>query len=96
MAMKTTANGRPGITRREFVGGALAAAGTLTGAPTLLRGQNLNNRLNVACIAVGGRGGASVNGVARAGENIVALCEVDAPRLAPDQRVTRWRQGWGP
>jgi hypothetical protein len=83
MAKKTTADGRRGITRREFVGGALAAAGTLTGAPALLRGQNLNNRLNVACIAVGGRGGASVNGVSRAGENIVALCEVDAPRLAP-------------
>ena len=44
------------VTRREFVGGALAAAGMLTGAPALLRGRNLNDKLNIAFIACGGRG----------------------------------------
>ena len=43
------------VTRREFVGGALTAAGVLTGAPALLRGRNLNDKLNIAFIACGGR-----------------------------------------
>ena len=49
------------MTRREFVGGAVAAAGVVTGAPALLRGQNLNNKLNIAFIACGGRAIASLN-----------------------------------
>jgi hypothetical protein len=43
------------MTRREFVGGAAAAAGAITGAPALLRGQNLNSKLDIAFIASGGR-----------------------------------------
>ena len=43
------------MTRREFVGGALAAAGMVAGAPALLRGRNLNNKLDIAFIACGGR-----------------------------------------
>jgi predicted dehydrogenase len=49
------------MTRREFVGGALAAAGVMAGAPAILRGQNLNNKLNIAFIAAGGRANASLN-----------------------------------
>jgi len=49
------------ITRREFVGAAAAAAGAITAAPALLRGQNLNNKLNIAFIATGGRANASFN-----------------------------------
>ena len=49
------------ITRREFVGGAVAAAGIITGAPAFLRGQNLNNKLNIAYIACGGRALASLS-----------------------------------
>lgn len=67
------------ITRREFVGGALAAAGVVTGAPAFLRGQHLNNTLNIAIIGAGGRGRANTAGVAS--ENIVALCDVDATAL---------------
>src|SRR5687767_15280031 len=48
------------VTRREFVGGALTAAGVLTGAPALLRGRNLNDKLNIAFIACGGRATASL------------------------------------
>ncbi|MFH1924590.1 MAG: Gfo/Idh/MocA family oxidoreductase [Planctomycetota bacterium] len=39
------------ITRRELIGGALAAAGVIAAAPAFLRGQNLNNKLNIAMIA---------------------------------------------
>ncbi len=55
------------MTRREFVGGALAAAGVVTGAPAILRGQNLNNKLNIAMIACGGRGAANMGGDVNAG-----------------------------
>ena len=50
-----------GMTRRQFVGRALAAAGVIAGAPAFLRGQNLNNKLNIAFIACGGRANASLS-----------------------------------
>ena len=63
MKKKTTKKMRQHqMTRREFVGGALAAAGVITGAPAFLRGQNLNNKLNIAMIACGGRANANMNG----------------------------------
>src|SRR5512144_1727500 len=55
----TTTNGKKArqrrLTRREFVGGALGTAGLITGAPALLRGRNLNGKLDIAFIASGGR-----------------------------------------
>src|SRR3989441_1025369 len=36
------------MTRREFVGRTLLTAGAIAGAPALLRGQNLNNKLDNA------------------------------------------------
>ena len=50
------------VTRREFTSGVLAAAGAIAGAPAFLRGQNLNDKLNIAMIACGGRGNANMNG----------------------------------
>ena len=47
------------MTRREFVGRTLAI-GIISGAPALLRGQNLNHKLNIAFIACGGRANASL------------------------------------
>src|SRR5687768_12856738 len=61
MNKKTSKARQRQMTRREFVGGAVAAAGVITGAPAILRGQNLNNKLNIAFIATGGRAGASLN-----------------------------------
>jgi hypothetical protein len=60
--MKKAKKTRPRhLTRREFVGGALTAAGVVTGAPAILRGQNLNDKLDIAFIAAGGRANASLN-----------------------------------
>ena len=42
------------VTRREF-GTTLAAAGVFAAAPAILRGRNLNDKLNIAFIACGGR-----------------------------------------
>jgi len=63
--------------RREFLKTSSLAAGALAlGVPTLLRGQNLNSKLNIACIGIGGKGLSDTD--ACAGENIVALCDVDS------------------
>ena len=60
----------------------LGAGALLLGAPAIVRGQNLNSRINVACIGVGGKGDSDVNDTANcAGVNIVALCDVDARTL---------------
>src|SRR6185295_9324582 len=76
------------ITRREFVGGAVSTVGVLAGAPALLRGKNLNNKLNIAMIGAGGRGLANLEGVAS--ENIVALCDVNVPSM--DKAVEKYPQ----
>ncbi|MBX3178898.1 MAG: Gfo/Idh/MocA family oxidoreductase [Candidatus Hydrogenedentes bacterium] len=66
--------------RRKFLGTAAAAAGAaIFGAPAIVRGQNLNSKLNIAIIGSGGRGGANMNGVSS--ENIVALCDVNEDYL---------------
>ena len=57
----------------------LTAAGAFGVAPAFLRGQNLNNKLNIAIIAAGGRGGGNLESVAS--ENIVALCDVNGKNL---------------
>ena len=49
------------MTRREFVSGALTAAGVVAGAPALLRGRNLNDKLDIAFIACGGRAVANLS-----------------------------------
>lgn len=67
------------ISRRQFAGKTLTAALAAAAAPALLRGQNLNNKLNIAVIACGGRGGSNLSSVSS--ENIVALCDVNARNL---------------
>ena len=66
------------IPRRQFLTTILASSI----APALLRAQGLNNKLNVAIIGCGGRGGAQLSTIAAAGENIVALCDVNGRHLA--------------
>lgn len=65
------------VGRREFIKTSSLAAGALAfGAPAFVRGQHLNSKLNIACIGIGGKGRSDTD--ACAGENIVALCDVDA------------------
>src|SRR5438552_1192508 len=61
MNKTTKMTGSCRMTRRGFVGRALATAGVIAGAPAFLRGQNLNNKLNIAFIACGGRANASLS-----------------------------------
>ncbi len=77
-------------TRRNFLRTtALAGAGLfITGNetarsayfPFFSRVRSPNEKLNIACIGVGGRGGANVHHLSH--ENIVALCDVDDERAA--------------
>lgn len=64
------------VHRRKFLQtGSLAVGALALGAPALVRAQHLNSKLNIACIGIGGKGRGDTD--ACAGENIVALCDVD-------------------
>ena len=65
--------------RRRFLKTAAAAGGLTLSAPAILRAKNLNEKLNIAIIGAGGRGGANMREVAS--ENIVALCDVNENNL---------------
>jgi len=68
------------MTRRQFTRGVAAAAATVIGAPAILRGRNLNDRLNIAIIGAGGRGADNAHSLSS--QNIVALCDVNESNLA--------------
>lgn len=85
-AMNTTSHTRPrrptsrSTTRRQFLRASAAAAGAVTlGVPAIVRGLNLNDKLNIAVVGTGGRGAGNLG--ACAGENIVALCDVYQPNV---------------
>jgi predicted dehydrogenase len=71
------------LNRRDFLrNAAFGGAGlVILSNSRLVRGTQANEKLNVACIGVGGRGAADVNGVG-ATENIFALCDVDEKHAA--------------
>src|SRR5947207_1169560 len=65
----------PSLTRRRFLLGVMASSA----APALLSAPSPNEKLNLAIIACGGRGGANLHSVSS--ENIVALCDVNQAAL---------------
>ena len=84
------------VSRREFLGGAAAAA-TFLVVPRHVLAQSgttpPSEKLNIAGIGAGGRGGGDINAVS-GGNNIVALCDVDLRRAStikkfPDAKVYR-------
>src|SRR3954465_8668451 len=88
--MKNTTNKRhsPGMTRRHFVSRTLAA-GVISAAPAFLRGQNLNNKLNIAFIACGGRANASLNELTLLpGRSTPKKTSTAAEEPPPDENVT--------
>ena len=69
------------VNRRRFLQTTAAAAGSLTfAAPAILRAKGVVEKLNVAVIGAGGRGGANLGAVAGT-ENIVTLCDVNEGNL---------------
>jgi len=74
----------PHLSRRHFIyTSALAATALATGLPAYAARANFkspNEKLDIAGIGTGGRAAADLEGVS--GENIVALCDVDANTMA--------------
>jgi len=71
------------MNRRHFLHGAATTAGAVC-APRILSARNPNEKLGIACIGVGGRGGVHLRAAAR--ENVVAFADVDARRLDSARR----------
>lgn len=70
------------FTRRQFLKRTSFAAGTAALAfPFVGRVLGANEKVNVACIGVGGKGDSDSNDAASCGANIVAMCDVDANTL---------------
>ncbi len=67
------------MTRRRFLKSSAMAAGVTILPSGLLHGQSANEKLNIACIGVGGRGAAHV--IASLSQNLVALCDIDDNHL---------------
>lgn len=67
-------------TRRQFVGTSAATAFAFNFFPSRVFGAN--DRIHLAGIGVGGKGRGEINDSAKAGANIVALCDVDDVRAA--------------
>jgi predicted dehydrogenase len=67
------------LSRRQFLNQA-AASGIITlSAPAIIRGRNLNDKLNLAIIGSGGRGENNLRAVES--ENIAILCDVNESNL---------------
>jgi predicted dehydrogenase len=66
-------------TRRQFAKAVAGAALGAVAAPAIVRGRNLNEKLNIAMIGSGGRGAHNLKQFAA--ENIVALCDVYEPAV---------------
>ena len=78
------------VSRRSFIRTAGLGSVAAVAFPHILGAQtpgapSPNNRLNVACVGVGGRGEAAIDGMK--GENFVAFCDVDDERAAGTYRA---------
>jgi predicted dehydrogenase len=74
------------MNRREFITGSAATAAGLAAMPTLARASRPKpaDKLNIALFGVWGRAFAFYDTLAN--ENVVALCDVNEPRLAEAQK----------
>ncbi|HEV2668721.1 MAG TPA: Gfo/Idh/MocA family oxidoreductase [Blastocatellia bacterium] len=66
------------LSRRRFLNWA-AAGGAALAAPAIVRGRDLNDKLNLAIIGAGGRGADNLRGVQS--ENVAILCDVSEANL---------------
>ena len=88
LAMETKSNH---LTRRQFLNRTTLAATTATLAfPYVGRVQGANDRINVACIGVGGKGDSDSSDAGKNGGNIVAICDVDQNSL--DRKAKQFPQ----
>jgi predicted dehydrogenase len=71
------------VTRRQFIRKTSVALGAAAiSFPYVGRVLGANDRINVACIGVNGKGDSDSSDIAQCGANIVAICDVDKNNLA--------------
>ncbi|MBX3733986.1 MAG: Gfo/Idh/MocA family oxidoreductase [Verrucomicrobiae bacterium] len=68
--------------RRQFLRRGAVATGAALAFPYVGRVLGANDRIQVACIGVGGKGSSDTDDAARCGGTIVGLCDVDSESLA--------------
>ena len=68
-------------TRRGFIKKSLVTSGGVLGFPAITSSQSPNSKLGVALIGVGGRGRSHVAAVEKAGEDFIAICDVNENTL---------------
>jgi hypothetical protein len=68
------------VSRRQFMRAGAIGAAALS-FPFVGNVLGANDRINVACIGVNGKGDSDTNDTARCGGNLVALCDVDSRHL---------------
>ena len=73
--MKSDPRHMASMNRRSFLRSTAAAGAALYAAPAVVRGRNLNDKLDIAIIGSGGRGASNLRSVES--ENIVAVCDVN-------------------
>jgi hypothetical protein len=82
----------PAVSRREFIRAGAVGAGLLS-FPFVGRVLGANDRINVGCIGVAGKGDSDTDDAARCGGTLVALCDVDERHLkAKGQKYPKARQ----
>ncbi len=69
-------------TRRSFLLDTAKGAGLALSAASYSRVAGASERVNIALIGCGGRGRFCIRGLAEAGANVVALCDLNEERLA--------------
>lgn len=69
----------PVLPRRQFLQRSLATAAIAATGPWILRGQSLNEKLNIGFIGAGGKAVDNLKGLEN--ENVAALCDVDETSL---------------
>jgi len=67
------------VTRRGFLKGTAATAAAILAGPRIISAKSPTEKLNIASIGCGGRGGAHLGAAGR--ENLVALVDVEAARV---------------
>jgi hypothetical protein len=68
--------------RRQFIKyGSMAVGGAVVTGPYIVRGQNLNSKLNIAQIGCRGKGESDAACILHAGQNLVAVCDVNTANI---------------
>ena len=80
-----------GLSRRQFLTRATVAAGAATFAfPYVGRVLGANDRINIACIGVGGKGDSDSSDAANCGGHVIGLCDVDSENM--DRKAAQFGQ----